>query len=362
MPHIRRGILIGIIGNDAARFHEFTASTLRLRRPEGSHLEFLIGGDWCGARNELAQQCLDGGFSHLWFMDDDHSFAPDLLLQLAAWDRPLVTPICLSRVFPFAPVSYVEAPPELAHHGDIVPIDLAGLPGGGLVELVSGGAAGMLIRRDVLEATDARGVRERSAPIAEAGNWFEYGDVSEDILFCEKATQAGFTLYADLGARLGHITTAVVIPSHTEEHGWTTGLRVGKDYDLRVKQTYDIIEDGRRRTVAPLEPDAASVGDSPALSDSRVGALSPDSVTEAAERIEIWQTEEDGRIYWWWRAIDSEGAILTKDSGVREEVVIAAANAAYPGVGVHLIQREIDDSRSPKQYGPPTRLWNREVQ
>ena len=43
--------------------------------------------------------------------------------------------------------------------------------------------------------------------------WFEYGDKSEDIVFCEKAKKAGFKIYADLSCRLGHITTAVVWPA-----------------------------------------------------------------------------------------------------------------------------------------------------
>jgi hypothetical protein len=350
-------VLVGIIGNDAARFHEFTASALRLQTPEGSRVEMLIGGDWCGARNSLAQQCLDGDFTHLWFMDDDHSFPPDLLLRLLAWDKPLVTPICLSRVFPFAPVSYVPAPPELAHHGDVVPIDLAGCPGTGLVELESGGAAGMLIAREVLEATRemsfdydeaARSEQEMWTPHPD--RWFEYGDQSEDIVFCNKAKAAGYEIYADLEARLGHITTTIVIPSYTDEHGWTTGLRVGKDYDIRVKQTYDLIEDGRREPAIRAVP---TVDLAPLIEPEL-------PVTDAtAERIEIWIDDE---LRWWWRAITDEGRIIAQDSTINEQQTIDAALVAYPGTSVHQIQRETDDSRSPEKYGPPVRLWNRGVE
>lgn len=360
-------ILIGIIGNDAARFHEFTASTLRLRRPENSDIQMLIGGDWCGARNALAQATLDGDYTHLWFMDDDHSFSPDLLLRLEAWGKPLVTPICLQRVFPFAPVEYVAAPPELAHLGDFIPIDLSNHPGGGLVEIEAGGAAGMLISREVLEVVKENGRGGNGVPDEP---WFEYGDQSEDVLFCEKAKAAGFTLYADLGARLGHITTCVVIPSYTEEHGWTTGLRIGKDYDIRVKQTYDLIEDGRRER----EPAAVSAIVEVELPEATVspiawGGIEPDQVggeagmgaddLPAAERIEIWMDDE---LRWWWRAIDHEGVIIAQDSAVNEPTVIGEALSHFPGVSVHHIQREVDDSRNPQQYGPPTRLWNRGVQ
>jgi hypothetical protein len=204
------------------------------------------------------------------------------------------------------------------------------------------------------------------------GQWFEYGDVSEDIRFCEKAKEAGVTIYADLGARLGHITTCVVIPSFTDEHGWTTGLRVGKDYDIRVKQTYDLIEDGRREPFAasaivevPIEPvltepdqggSADAQGEHRGRAALEVGPV-PGSVS--AERIEIWMDED---LRWWWRAVDHEGRIVAQDSAITEQNVIAVALSQYPGVSVHQIQREVDDSRSPKQYGPPVRLWNRGVQ
>jgi hypothetical protein len=356
-------VLVGIIGNDAARFHEFTASALRLETPEGSKVQMLIGGDWCGARNSLAKECLDGDYTHLWFMDDDHSFAPDLLMRLLKWDKPLITPICLSRVFPFAPVSYVTAPPELAHHGDIVPIDLANCPSSGLVELESGGCAGMLIAREVLEATremsDQYDLEDKSWEMV-PDRWFEYGDVSEDIMFCHKAKEAGFTLHADLEARLGHITTTIVIPSYTDEHGWTTGLRVGKDYDIRVKQTYDLIEDGRRvEDERSLDVYLSAPGEVPASSTDS-GAQPPTGRVAGAEnpveRIEIWLDAENR---WWWRAVAENGEIVQQDSAFNEKTVTDVALSFYPGVSIHHIQREIDDSRSPIKYGPPVRLWNR---
>jgi hypothetical protein len=339
-------VLIGIIGNDFARAHEFTASALRLKRPHGSDLEFLMGGDWCSARNQLGQQALDGGYTHLWFMDDDHSFGPDLLERLLAWEKPLVTPMCLQRVYPFAPVSYVPAPPELAHLGDFVPIDLGDQPGGGLVELAVGGAAGMLIRRDVLEAT--------------ARPWFEYGDQSEDILFCQKAQEAGYTLWGDLGAKLGHITTLVVFPSFTEENGWTTGLRLPRGPDMNIKQVYDLEEytDAQRRDI-PVDTGPTPATENPMieppLEDHPFVVEQPNA---EAERIEIWVDEDN---LWWWRALNEQGVILARDSGVREQVVIERALSLYPGAPVHQIAREIEDSRKQEQYGPPRRIWNRGV-
>jgi hypothetical protein len=76
------------------------------------------------------------------------------------------------------------------------------------------------------------------------------------------------------------------------------------------------------------------------------------------ERIEIWVDDE---LRWNWRAIDFNGNIIRKDSGVSEQTVIGAAHLFFPGVDVHQVQREQDDSRNLRQYGVPGRMFNRSV-
>jgi len=209
--------IVGIIANDFARVSIFTACVFKLEVPDGWKKEMLIGGDWCGARNDLCQQTLRDGHSHLWFMDDDHAFPPQMLHKLLAHDKPLVSPICLTRVHPFKPVQYTERNED--NDLQYLPIPLSKANTDGLVEIQAGGCAGMLIRRDVLEAIEPP--------------WFEYADRSEDIIFCEKAKAAGFDLYADLSLRLGHVTTAVVWPA-VDGDRWVTGLNVG-DLQLTVE-------------------------------------------------------------------------------------------------------------------------------
>lgn len=204
--------IVGVIANDSARYSLFASCIDRLILPEGWRKEWLIGGDWCGARNELCRLVLeDEEAEYLWFMDDDHAFPPSLLTRLLAHDEALVTPVCLTRVHPFAPVAYTKKIGELQY----LPIPLSESGTNGLVEIEAGGCAGMLIRRDVIEAIEPP--------------WFEYTDRSEDIIFCEKAKAAGFTLHVDLGCTLGHITTAVVHPA-VRNDVWITGFTIGRDY------------------------------------------------------------------------------------------------------------------------------------
>ena len=326
-------VLVAIIANDAARFSEFWACALRLKVPAGSRKDLEIGGDWLGSRNTLAQRCLDEGFDYLWFMDDDHSFGPDMLEKLldsaTTYDLPIVMPLCTTRRAPFHLVTYGRNPDPL-NSDPYLPISLEGALGGEIMELEAGGTAGMLIRRDVLEAMDYP--------------WFKNTPRSEDILFCEDARAAGFTVHGDLSCRLGHILTAVVTPGLTED-GWVTGITIG-DLQLSIGTAEQLLLEQQE-----LAPEFVEDPEEDA-------PVPPETAAEAsgAERIEIWVDDE---MIWWWRAIGHDGRVLRRDSAVNEQTVIGAAHLFYPGVGVHQVQREVDDSRNLRQYGVPGRMWNR---
>jgi hypothetical protein len=201
--------IAAVIANDSARYTLFWSCWNRLQLPEGWEQQALIGGDWCGARNTLVQMTLASDAEYLWFMDDDHAFSPDILVKLLAHDLPLVVPVCFTRSAPFPPVDFVERVGDDKY----LPLYLPDHEGEGLVELVAGGTAGMLIHRSVLEAMPGP-------------YWFEYGVASEDILFCNKAVELGFTLRCDLSTRLGHLTTAVVEPAYYDGQ-WVVGTRIG---------------------------------------------------------------------------------------------------------------------------------------
>jgi hypothetical protein len=392
MPPKFRGanVLIGIIANDAARFSEFGASVTNLQVPPGNRIEWVIGGDWCGARNSLAQLCIDEQYTHLWFMDDDHSFAPDILMKLLRHDQPLVNPICFTRTWPFQPVTYVE---EGA-------LDLASVPDRGLVVLHAGGCAGMLIRREVLEAIEPP--------------WFEYSDKSEDVIFCEKAKAAGFQLYGDLEARLGHITTAVVWPSFNPEHGWMTGLTIGKDMQVQIPLTGDLLNHNIKRIEVPFDADVPieepgehygpggymEREDNPAVAlavvETPSGPPEPHDFRERClicgspatwhdihdqwgcethfpdsdawrtyyERAEIWFTldlrDGAGDHRWYFRLLRGDGTIaFVNERGFTQEAdCINEIESRHPGLPVHQIESELDDSRR-ERTGPPLRLWDR---
>lgn len=385
-------VLIAIVANDSARFTEFWSSVLRLKVPVGSVKEVIKGGDWLGARNSLAQRCLDEGFDYLWFMDDDHSFGSDMLEKLLSsaleFDLPVVMPLCTTRRPPFHLVTYGRNPDE-SNTDPYLPISLEGLPGEGIVEIESGGCAGMLIRRDVLVATESWPDEDGHTK----GRWFENTPRSEDIVFCEKAKAAGFKIYADLSCRLGHILVAVVAPKLTPD-GWVNSLMIADELQIDIGTAEQLLAENAPPEIEFVEepevlPPAVEVVPftqdpieglcnaldqgwrctndpghaGPHISAPIVPIGTPGTINHSweepvsdAERIEIWVDDE---FVWWWRAIGHDGNILRKDSGINEQTVIGAAHLFYPNVMVHQIQREVDDSRNLRQYGVPGRIWNR---
>lgn len=221
--------IVGVIANDSARYSQFWACMDHLEVPQGWVKEHVIGGDWCGSRNKLCEYVLKSDAEYLWFMDDDHVFAPDLLMKLLRWEQKLVVPVCLMRSHPYMPVTFAERLADDPNgNARYLPVRYPDEEKDGLIKLVAGGCAGMLIHRDV---------------IADMGsNWFEYGFASEDILFCQKAKELGYTIHCDLDARLGHITTAVVWPANDENGEWVIGFNIGRDTNLIVPWPEDAIE------------------------------------------------------------------------------------------------------------------------
>jgi hypothetical protein len=201
---------VAVTADEAGRYTQFAISMQGLQIPDGSRTLWQIGNDIAGNRNGACAQ-LDGDW--IWFIDDDHAFSPDLLLRLLAHNVDIVAPVCLRRVQPFLPVACIDA--------DF--LDLDGYGSDGLVEVEHTGSSGMLISRRVIEHVDAP--------------WFTlHNGISEDVAFCRKARAAGFDIHVDLGARLGHITTAVIWPAwDADRERWLTGFTVADGAQLATE-------------------------------------------------------------------------------------------------------------------------------
>jgi hypothetical protein len=187
------GVFVGVLSNELARFSAFFQSLLGVMGclPPGSGLGWAKGVNIPKACNSLAAQMLGGSYSHLWVIGDDHTMSPDIVARLLEHDVDVVVPHCLKRYPPWEPVVW-DYDGEFYTHPQ--------LPESGLTEVHAAGSAGMLITRRVLEAVEPP--------------WFE--GRNEDIGFCEKARDAGFSVYCDPEIMLGHVTLATVQPTWSE--------------------------------------------------------------------------------------------------------------------------------------------------
>jgi hypothetical protein len=204
---------IAVVANEAARYTAFSISLMNLKHPANTTLDWGVSTDFVLARNELVQNSLDRGSEWLLFLDDDHTFDEDLLLRLLLHEEPVVCSLYLGRQTPFRPIAF-RGPNE---EGMYESIPLTDIPGDqGLLPITAAGCAGMLIWSEVF----------RSIPKP----WFEYGKVgswaaSEDIIFCEKARAAGFEIYLDPRAQLGHLASLGIAPAWIDEE-WAVGFSV----------------------------------------------------------------------------------------------------------------------------------------
>ena len=196
---------VAVAADETGRYTRFMISMQGLVCPPGTRVLWQLGSDVAGSRNRCAA-AFEGDW--LWFIDDDHLFNPDLLGRLLAHDVDIVAPLVLRRVKPFATVATLN---------DEI-MSLEGMPQAGLVEVEATGSAGMLIRRRVFEQVE--------------DPWFELGNgVSEDVMFCRKARDAGFKVHLDLGATMGHATTCSVWPVFRDGR-WLTGLLAADGFEV----------------------------------------------------------------------------------------------------------------------------------
>ena len=211
---------VGIIANDNAKYTLFSVCLAQLRHPPNTNIDWALSTDPARARNTLVQRSLDAGSEWIIFLDDDHVYPSDLLFRLLEHEKDIVGSLYLRRNQPFSPVAFSHKTEDGLYQS----IDLSELPNEGLLKVQALGASGLLIRSEVFRAIEPP--------------WFVYGqfrnwDASEDIIFCEQAQDAGFEVFLDLGAQLGHLTPSAVWPSWIDQE-WTVGFSVADGARLYV--------------------------------------------------------------------------------------------------------------------------------
>lgn len=211
--------VIGVACADLGRYSQFSQCLANLVKPEGTHVQFEVGIDVAVNRRNIVRYALENDYAWVWFVDDDMLFAPDHLMRLLAHEQPIVASLYLNRKPPYYPVAYNRRFMRPDEGPSWNPIDLDGAPASGLADIVAAGTGGLLVRRAVFEAL-------------EYDIWFKRNGAGEDMSFCARAIEAGFPMYVDLGARMGHISTYSVWPIPGPK--WTAGIGITAEHMLAV--------------------------------------------------------------------------------------------------------------------------------
>ena len=147
------------------------------------------------ARDELANVAIDEGYTHVLWLDSDIQFSSDIVEILYGKKKAFITGIYRSRRKPFAICIYSDlehGQRQITLPNELFTIDACGF---GCV----------LMETDVLKIV-RRNYGVFFLPTVSAG---------EDIAFCKRWTDLGFSIYADPDARCGHITCIPITPKDT---------------------------------------------------------------------------------------------------------------------------------------------------
>jgi len=195
---------------------ELTRSLVGLKSPRG--FRYFTVGEYRRsfpidtARNKIVKEFLsDKSMEWLLFVDSDAVLHPLTLNRLLSWKAQIVSALCFIRTTPIIPSIYGERienglvrtkiqetiewmadHPELLTRGATI---LPEAPPDSLLESTFVGMHTTLIRREVLETMIEPYFV--SDPESKKG-------AGEDVFFCDKAAELGFTSYVDMSVISGH--------------------------------------------------------------------------------------------------------------------------------------------------------------
>ncbi|MCE5247964.1 hypothetical protein LLG88_13715 [bacterium] len=218
MPETAVGV-IGVPCAEQGRWSAFWGCLCDLERPAGWRVVPGRGSSVSQNRNLIVRRALELGAEHIFFLDDDLVFQPDVLTKMLerGGQFDAVVGLSLRRMPEFKPIWFHANQPRLE-----CMMRLADIPtDGSLVQLAAATSGGLLVRTDVFRRIDSP--------------WWTLGQFKgredewcDDLDFCRKLYEAGIPLYGDPTIRFGHITNLAVWPTvHGDE--WLTALARGPE-------------------------------------------------------------------------------------------------------------------------------------
>ena len=162
---------------------------LNLKRDCPSRYSFIVRASCVDARNMLAREAIESGADRVLWLDSDMVFQDDLMLRLgedldAGWD--MVCGLYFKRELPVTPVIYkrVEMVNGVEPYKDY--------PKDEIFPVAGCGFGAVMMTTELLRRTGER-------PFTPLPN------LSEDLSFCKRATDAGARIACDSRIKVGHV-------------------------------------------------------------------------------------------------------------------------------------------------------------
>jgi hypothetical protein len=202
------------------RYYEFQLSLEGLGAPAGTKLHIERSCDIAQNFNNGVKKMIG---DWVWFLGDDHSFSPALLLHFLKRDVDVVVPITPCKGPPYAPCIMHGIEGEwrddmpLYHWDEVSGQGLLPLPQGDFI-----GQAGMLVKKHVLDRIGYP--------------WFKCGQIDpgrlqEDLTFCRELQQRGYTVHVDQDVIFDH-HVPMRITARRVNGQWIPGVGSGAGTDL----------------------------------------------------------------------------------------------------------------------------------
>jgi hypothetical protein len=181
--------------------YKFVNSFLMLKKPV-EHLTISMPGSITSlARNSIVDTALSHNCTHLLFLDTDMTFPIDTISRLLAHDVDIVGGLYFERYDPYRPaVFWKDSDGDYALKST--------LPKDELVACDAIGTGCLLIKTSVFSklAKPYFEYRLGSYGITKTEKFF-----SEDIVFSEACSAAGYNIFCDMSVKCGHLITDVEV-------------------------------------------------------------------------------------------------------------------------------------------------------
>lgn len=203
---------ICVATGELTRYAQFNQCLAMLHVPNDSCMIWTSGPLIAANMNRNFVQFLKNEkLQWAWIIGDDHTFKPEVVMDLVARNKDIVVPLCMNRE---PPCAFTIIDESNNNHRDFDKVPTSGLFK--LEDFEVCGDAGMLLSRAAVE---------RLGP-----PWYESlisgTYISEDRYFARKARSLGMDIWIDTDVQLGHITPCLISPIATPT-GWNVLFSVG---------------------------------------------------------------------------------------------------------------------------------------